>query len=105
MRPPMMAVYYFNVRPLLPSIQPRSQLDYLPPGASLITSTMDHPKKKRPAPLKVHSSIQILSTYPDVFEGISKFPGQPYHIQVDPNVTPKQTPCRLLPVHLKEAFK
>ena len=31
-------------------IQPRSRLDYLPPRASLITSTMDHPKKTRPAP-------------------------------------------------------
>ena len=28
-----------------------------------------------------------------------------YHIQVDPSVTPKQTPCWPIPVHLKEAFK
>ena len=122
-------------------IQPRSRLDYLPPWASLITSTMDHPKKIRQASLKVNSSKQevstqtqevqgeatmlvstntvqkpgmnmlvtskeqILSSYPDVFEGISRFPGPPYHIQVNPNVTLKQTPCRLVPVHLKEAFK
>ena len=39
-------------------IHPRSRLDSLPPGASLITSTMDHPKKTRPAPLTVHSSKQ-----------------------------------------------
>ena len=26
-------------------------------------------------------------------------------IVIDPNVTPKQTPCRLVSVHLKEAFK
>ena len=43
--------------------------------------------------------------YSDVFEGIGKFPGPPYHIQVDPNVTPKQTPYRPIPIHLKEAFK
>ena len=36
---------------------------------------------------------QILQEYPDVFEGIGKFLGPPYHIQVDPKVTPKQTPC------------
>ena len=53
----------------------------------------------------VTSKEQILYSYPDVFEGISRFPGPPYHIQVDPNVTQKQTPCRLVPVHLKEAFK
>ena len=53
----------------------------------------------------VTSKEQILSGYPDVFEGIGRFPGQPYHIQVDPNVTLKQTPCRPVPVHLEEAFK
>ena len=40
-------------------IQPRSRLDYLPPWASLITSTMGHPKKTRPASFKVHSSQHI----------------------------------------------
>ena len=120
-------------------IQPRSRLDYLPPWASVITSTMDHPKKTRQASLKVHSSKQevssqmqevqgqatsvstntvqkpgmnmlvlvtskekILSSYPDIFEGIGRFPGPSYHIQVDPNVTPKQTSCRLVPIHLKK---
>ena len=43
--------------------------------------------------------------FPDVFEGIGKFPGKPYEIQLDPNVPPKQTPCRPVPIHLKEAFK
>ena len=32
---------------LLGLIQPRSRLDYLPPGASLITSSADHPNKTR----------------------------------------------------------
>ena len=50
------------------------------------------------------SKEQILSSYPDIFEGIGKFPRPPYHIQVDLNVTPKQTPCRPVPHHLKEAF-
>ena len=35
-------------------IQPRSRLDYLPPRASLITSTQDHPKKMRQASPQVH---------------------------------------------------
>ena len=29
----------------------------------------------------------------------------PYHIQLDPSITPNQTPCRPIPVHLKEVFK
>ena len=53
----------------------------------------------------VRSKEQILSSYPDVFKGIGRFPGPPYQIQVDLNVTLKQTPCRLVPLHLKEAFK
>ena len=46
-----------------------------------------------------------MQEYPDVFEGIGKSPGPPYHIHVDPGVTPKQTPCRPIPIHLKEAFQ
>ena len=97
-------------------IQPWSRLDYLPPRASLITSTQDHPNKTKqvPAPVQIHSSKQltaqsqsqaeasvlsnvqdsphvpeikqqrshkkitskdlIMKHYPDVFEGIGKFP-------------------------------
>ena len=40
-----------------------------------------------------------------MFEGISRFPGLPYHIQVNMNITLKQTLCRPVPIHLKEAFK
>ena len=46
-----------------------------------------------------------MARFPDVFEGIGKFPGEPYKIQLDPKVPPKQTPCRPVPIHLKEAFK
>ena len=118
---------------MLGLIQPRTRLDYLPPRASLITSSADHPKTskftlcvqkqevsaQRPThevaaqmPRQMYtvtkmvtSKEQILYEYPDVFEGIVSFPGPPYHIQLDPSVTPKQTPCHPIPVHLKEAFK
>ena len=53
----------------------------------------------------VTSKEQILHEYSDVFEGIVSFPGPPYHIQIDQSVSPKQTPCHPIPVHLKEAFK
>ena len=116
-------------------MQPRSRLEYLPPRASLITSDIDHLKRTKSPSLKVHQSKQevsagqgmtsistntvqkakldmvvtskeqILSRYPDVFEGIQRFPGQLYHIQVDPNVTPKHNPCQPVPIHLKETFR
>ena len=100
------------------------RLDYLLPRASLITSSVDHPKKTK-CQVAVHSSRkdyavslqqnvvpklitskeQILCNYPNVFGGIGRFPGAPYHIQLNPSATPKQTPCHPIPVHLKEAFK
>ena len=38
------------------------------------------------------SKEQSLQRYPDIFDGIGYFQGPPYHIQLDPNVTLKQTP-------------
>ena len=109
-------------------IQPRSRLDNLPPRACLITSTQDHPKKTKQVQLSVHrlqqvatqskqqvekqqpnklitSKDHIMAQYPDVFEGIGKFPGPPYSIHLDPSVQPKQTPCWPVPIYLKESFK
>ena len=53
----------------------------------------------------VTSKEQILTSYPDIFEGIGRFPGSSYHIEVDPDIMLKQTPCRPVPAYLKEAFK
>ena len=118
---------------MLGLIQPRTGLDYLPPRASLITSSADHPKKTKPTlcvqkqevstqtsthevstqtpkhkysvPKLVTSKEQILCEYPDVFEEIGSLPGPPYHTQIDPSVTTKQTPCCPIHVYLKDAFK
>ena len=46
-----------------------------------------------------------MAIFPDIFEGIGKFLGKPYEIQLDAKVPPNQTPCRPVPIHLKEAFK
>ena len=118
---------------LLGLIQPRSRLDYLPPRASLITSSADHPKKQgqsymyknrqcppkrpkkkeatqTPAVIKqshklITNKEMILQGYPDVFEGVGKFLGADYHIQIDSCVPPKQTPCWPVLIHLKEMFQ
>ena len=114
-------------------IQPRSRLDYLPPRASLITSSADHPKKtkevlhtqkkpvaaqrkqqdvtaqmpavKEKGPKLITSKEMIMNGYPDVFQGIGKFLGPDYHIQLDPSIPPKQTPCQPIPTHLKDQFQ
>ena len=43
-------------------------------------------------PKLVTTQSQILKEYPDVFEGIGRFPGPPYHIHVDPGVAPHADP-------------
>ena len=108
-------------------IKPCRRLDYLPPRASLNTSSADHPentkskinvhvsrqestsstitKCKDKIPKLVTSKGEILAAYSDVFNGIGQIPGPPYHIQVDPSVTSKQTTCQPVLVHLKESFK
>ena len=118
---------------LLGLIKPRSRLDYLPPRASLITSSADHPKKTRAVlhvqkqqvptqknkqkeaaqtptatkqgPKLITNKEMILQEYPDVFQGVGKFPGADYHIQIDTSVPPKETPCWPIPIHLKEMFQ
>ena len=102
-------------------------LDYLPPRASFIVSSTDHPKKTKSqvnipvstqeytvstvsnqtgiVPKLITSKDQILQAYSDVFDGIGCFPRPPCHTQVDPSVTPMQTPCWPMLVHLKEPFK
>ena len=37
--------------------------------------------------------------------GLAKFLGPPYTIHLDPSIQPKQTPCRPVPIHLKETFR
>ena len=111
-------------------IQSRPRLDYLPPRASLITSKEDHPRKtkhkskfqkhevimktddrcyniqsnKSKPPILITHQKQILHKYPDIFKGIEKFQGPPYHIQVDSKVMPKQMPCRPILIHLKRCI-
>ena len=118
--------------PVLGLIQPHTRLDNLPPRACLITNSVDDPKNTKR--VSVHSSRKEVSTqsskqestvatqcqgvtklvtskdhimqrYPGVFEGIGCFPGPSYHIQLEPNITPKHTPYRPILECLKEAFK
>ena len=105
-----------------------------PPETMLIPSTADYPKKEihvqstspqqpnlasklptskpkllqEDTPKKVRivkTKEQIQEQYPELLEGIGQFPGEPYHIYTNPSITPKQTPCRPIPVHLKHTFQ
>ena len=112
-------------------IKLRTCLDYLPPKARLLTSTCDQPSKTRPYKPVIHYTKEavtpnmsvapsnitqnkdqlvmrqehIMAQFPDVFQGVGKFPGEPYTICLDPKILPKQRPCWPVPVCLKHAFK
>ena len=53
----------------------------------------------------ITSQDKIMRQYPDVYDGIGKFLAPPCTIHHDPSIQPKQTPCRPVPIHLKEVFK
>ena len=38
-----------------------------------------------------HTLEEVKKKYSDVFDGLGKFPGEPYHINLDPEVPPKQS--------------
>ena len=55
-------------------IQPRSRLNYLPPRANLITSSVDHPKKTKPVKVSVHTSKQKVSAQSQTQEVAAQTP-------------------------------
>ena len=70
------------------------------------TSTSTVPQENTPRRVKiVKSKEQIQEQYPKLFKGIGRFPGEPYHIHLNLSITLKQTPCRPIPVHLKQTFQ
>ena len=115
-------------------IQPRSRLDYLPPRASLITSSADHPKKtkevlhtqqkpvaiqreqqdmtsqvpaiKEKGPKLITSKEMIMQEYPDVFEGIGKFLDQITISSLIQAYLPSRYLVDQFPyIHLKDQFQ
>ena len=47
---------------------------------------------------------KVESTYADVFQGLGKFPGEPYKLRMKPDAVPAKHRPRKVPVHLQEAF-
>ena len=47
---------------------------------------------------------KVESTYADVFQGLGKFPGEPYKLRLKPDAVPAKQRPRKVTVHLQEAF-
>ena len=47
---------------------------------------------------------KVESTYADIFQGLCKFPGEPYKLRLKPDAVPAKHRPRKVPVHLQDAF-
>ena len=47
---------------------------------------------------------KVETTYADVFQGLCKFPGEPYKLRLKPDAVPAKHRPRRVPVHLQDAF-
>ena len=46
----------------------------------------------------------VLKHYSDIFQGLGKFPGEPYKLRLKPDSTPAKHRPRKVPLHLQDAF-
>ena len=60
-----------------------------------------HPDSLKNKPL---TQEMIETTYQDVFQGLGKFPGEPYKLRLKENYIPAKHRLRKVPVHLQDAF-
>ena len=47
---------------------------------------------------------KVETTYADIFQGLGKFPGDPYKLRLKPDAVPAKHRPRKVPVHLQDAF-
>ena len=47
---------------------------------------------------------KVETTYADIFQGLGKFPGDPYKLRLKPDAVQVKHRPRKLPVHLQDAF-
>ena len=87
-------------------ITPKDGFEEIEDEATLISGTMDiNQTTSLLTKQLVTSKDDIIKYFPEILEGLGKFPGEPYHINVDPSVPPKCLPARPVPVHQQAAFK
>ena len=84
--------------------QPTSQVCKL--GESLALRKVKHPLNGKTSVSRLPLTKQdILSQYSGCFEGIGRFPGDPYKFHLKPDHKPARHAPRKVPVHLETAFK
>ena len=76
------------------------------PGESLALRKVKHPHNGRTSVNRLPLTKQdILSQYSGCFEGIGRFPGDPYKFHLKPEHKPACHAPRKVSIHLESAFK
>jgi len=89
---------------------PKAGLEEIPRDAHLVSSSSDETEdvnnvtSSTATPL-VTRKEDIKKHFSDCLNGLGQFPGDPYHINVDPKVPPVRVPCRKVDIHLEQKFK
>ena len=94
----------------VPSTEDRSQMNCAssPDTAVSPDSSSDHVVGSNNHSLSITdlplTQEKVESTYADVFQGLGKFPGEPYKLRLKPDAVPVKHRPRKVPVHLQDAF-
>ena len=108
--PSMEGVFCHSVTSAVPSTEEESQMN-----CANISKTAEFPKNQissnsgsnKPSLSVVDLPLtqeKVESTYADVFQGLGKFPGEPYKLRLKPDAVPAKHRPRKVPVHLQDAF-
>ena len=60
---------------------------------------------QRVSQISINNKLDVLKMYETVFEGLGKFPGEEYHIKLNPNAVPVIHPPRRVPQALQSRLK
>ena len=94
----------------VPSTEDRSQMNYAniqgmtdssESAPNSVLGSNNHSLSIAGLPL---TQEKVESTYADVFQGLGKFPGDPYKLRLKPDAVPAKHRPRKVPVHLQDAF-
>ena len=70
-------------------------------SSDLVVGSNNHSLSITDLPL---TQEKVESTYADIFQGLGKFPGEPYKLRLKPDAVPVKHRPRKVPVHLQDAF-
>ena len=70
-------------------------------SSDLVVGSNNHSLSIADLPL---TQEKVESSYADVFQGLGKFPGEPYKLRLKPDAVPAKHRPRKVPVHLPDAF-